>query len=199
MQGLCHLLFNYCTCFCFSSVFFLLFWNGRNKIRRMHHGWDSCTGRPRSTWDFETWWNKFGLKFVIVILMLFSTRFRNYFHLMSYFKGFPELVSYFFFDIALTRQFVFKWFNFLKGLSQVYTRAWLTPRNFDSELRLPQLLTGQPPPPKRTPPEIRPYSGLINYWFPSIRPAIKPLFLRGVWLISHKYHLPKKALQRAFA
>ena len=34
--------------------------------------------------------------------------FGKYFHLMSYFKGFPELVSYFGFDIALTRQFVFK-------------------------------------------------------------------------------------------
>ena len=187
MQGLCHLLFNYCTCFCFSSVFFSPFlkWPKQNppdapRVRFLYRQ----TAFDLRLWDLveQIWFEICDSDFDV----MFNT-FGKYFHLMSYFKifkGFPELVSYFGFDIALTRQFVFKWFNFLKGLSQVYTRACLTPPNFDSELRLSQLMTGQPTPPKRTPPEMRPYSGLINYWFPLIRPAIKPLFLRGVWLMA---------------
>ena len=42
-------------------------------------------------------------------------------------------------------------------------------------------MASQPTPPgPRTPPRnSRPYQGLINQWFPLIRPAIKPLFLGG--------------------
>ena len=44
----------------------------------------------------------------------------------------------------------------------------------------------------------RPYEGLINHWFPLIRAAIKPLFLRGVhWggrLTSHDSLLPHSFL-----
>ena len=41
-------------------------------------------------------------------------------------------------------------------------------------------LVNLPPPPKRTPPEIRPCYGVINHWFPLIGPAIKPFFLGAV-------------------
>ena len=38
-------------------------------------------------------------------------------------------------------------------------------------------MAGQPTSPNVTPPEIRPYWGLIDHWFPFIWPAIKPSFL----------------------
>ena len=43
------------------------------------------------------------------------------------------------------------------------------------ELLLKYVMADQPTPPNVPPPEIRPY-----HWFPLMRPAIKPLFPRGV-------------------
>ena len=41
-------------------------------------------------------------------------------------------------------------------------------------------MAGQPtPPPKVLPPEIRPYYGLIDHWFPLIRPLFLGGYVRG--------------------
>ena len=64
--------------------------------------------------------------------------------------------------------------------------TWLSCQQVDVH-KLIVSVAGQPPPPNVLPPEVRPYQGLINHWFPLIRPhqtlISRGWYIRGVgWL-----------------
>ena len=77
-----------------------------------------------------------------------------------------------------------KIFSVDENFTQCLDSCWKNhrPRSGRPENADPPLMASQPTPLTVPPLEIRPgpYQTLIKHWFPLIRPAIKPLFLRGV-------------------